>query len=86
MFVTEHPQVFVLGFNCRQFSPPWIPEWEERFFRQTRARRSNGEDKGGDPEGGVDGDEGGAEGGRSGLAAQQQDEAEETNHKLEKNK
>ena len=61
-----------------------IPEGEECLLSQSRAGGCNCQDEGGDSEGGVDGDQGRAERGSRRLAAQQEDETEEANHKLEK--
>lgn len=60
-----------------------LPEGEEGLLCESGASGRDGEHEGGDPKGGVDGNEWGAEGGGGRLTAQQQDEAEEANHKLE---
>ena len=59
-----------------------VPEREERLLGESGAGGGHGEHEGGDAKGGVDRHEAGAERGSGALAAEQQQEAEETHHEL----
>ena len=62
-----------------------VPEGEECLLGQSRAGRCDGEDEGGESECAVNGNEAGTEGGSGGLAAEQQQEAEEPSDVLQEN-
>ena len=60
-----------------------VPESEEGLLSEAGAGGGHGQHEGGDAEGGVDRHEAGAERGSRALAAEQQQEAEESHHELE---
>ena len=59
-----------------------VPEGEEGLLGESGAGGGHGEHEGGDAKGGVDRHEAGAERGSGALAAEQQQEAEESHHEL----
>ncbi len=69
--------------NNSKNQPRGVPEGEEGLLGQTRAGRCDGEDEGGESECAVNGYKAGTEGGSGGLAAEQQQEAEEPSDVLQ---